>query len=355
MKWQVFKNIYFTKGYNRTLIFDSLKSDVNFIPNEYYDELVQLDFCFEENLINVELFNFLKENEYIFTINQHIENLFPSPLKIIPHPYKIGIAVIELSHKMAKSLNKLHDKNVQECNFGQFNFVFSDFSNKQSIDLFVDFILKYEVDVIELTLLEEFNLSEKLFDAIKDINRIFIVNNLSKKSVKDNSSKFKNRMYGNIDIKSLKLSPDMSTYLDSEKYHVYFYNKVFFGRDTEIKNSNETKEVFGYLSEIPNFDIDSILEKEKFKFYWYVNKRESLICNQCEFRRICNDNRLPLKVKGSNEWTHEMECYYNPFISKWSDEEGYLSLKDSNVSIEDGKLILVESFLKDINQKLWEI
>jgi hypothetical protein len=355
MKWQVFRNIYFTKGYNRTLIFDSLKSDVNFIPNDYYDELVQLNFCFEENSLNEELFNFLKENEYIFTTNQHIENLFPPPLKTIPHPFKIGIAVVELSYKMAKNLNKLHDKSVQGFNFGQFNFIFSDFSNTESINLFVDFIINYEVDVIELTLLAEFNLSKKLFDAIKDLNRIFIVNNLSKKNIEDSSSKFKNRMYGNTDIKSLKLSPDMSTYLDSEKYHVYFYNKVFFGRDTEIKNSNGTKEVFGYLNEIPDFDIDSILEIEKFKFYWSVNKRDSLICNQCEFRRICNDNRLPLEIIDSNKWTHEMECYYNPFISKWSDEEGYLNLKNSNVLIENGEVVFDETFLDDKNQKLWGV
>ena len=94
-----------------------------------------------------------------------------------------------------------------------------------------------------------------------------------------------------------------------------------------------------------------IINQPNFKELWNIRKEHTLICKDCEFRRLCVDNRIPHKI--NNRWTHSTECEYNPYISKWNFEEGYLSLKDSGVELVNGELLIDKEKLDLINNRLW--
>jgi len=68
---------------------------------------------------------------------------------------------------------------------------------------------------------------------------------------------------------------------------------------------------------------------------------------------MCVDSRVPLK--GDGEWYHETECRYNPFISKWDDEPGYLNLSDSGITVSAAGNEINKTKLMREFKKAWSI
>ena len=68
--WQVYQNVFFTPGFNRTLVFDSLKLDINFIPNELFHKLKNSNFLIYEDSFDKEDIEYLLSKDLIF--HQHL-------------------------------------------------------------------------------------------------------------------------------------------------------------------------------------------------------------------------------------------------------------------------------------------
>ena len=100
-------------------------------------------------------------------------------------------------------------------------------------------------------------------------------------------------------------------------------------------------------------DFKKIIKDKEFTKYWHSKKNDTLICKDCEFRNLCSDNRVP-HLNSKNVWTHSQECEYNPYISKWNDEEGYLSLHDSGITILNDDINICSEKLNKINETLWD-
>jgi hypothetical protein len=349
---QIFNNIFFCKGYNRTLIYDSLKAEIYFIPNFYYDFLYSNNFIFDKNEIEDNFFTYLVDKEMIFESNDDIKNYFPKMNDDSEIPYDIITMVIELSEINAYNLYKL---NLTKTNgsIPHFNFIFSNFTSLETINLFAEFVETNEADTFEITLLDGFCFSDELFKSIEFVKKIIIVNNFSNIKITDPSVN-KNRFYKEIDNINLKLSVNLLTYFESDKKHVYFNKKMFIGKNSEIKNSFETNEIFGYLDKIIEPNVKSIINQSRFQYFWDAKKEETLICNVCEFRRLCVDNRIPVNIKG--RWLHKKECDYNPYISKWENEEDFLSLSECGVkqNIKKAEIIINIDKLNKTNSIIWE-
>ena len=84
------------------------------------------------------------------------------------------------------------------------------------------------------------------------------------------------------------------------------------------------------LSENLSSEIEVMLLSEEYRTITERSKDDILICQVCEFRYMCNDCRIPQKNL-DGEWFYKDECTYNPFISKWNHEAGFVSLADSGV------------------------
>lgn len=352
--WKVQQNIFFSKGYNRTLIFDSLKGLIKFMPNELYTSLSEKKFLFKKNDIELEYFQFLKRNNLIFSDKKKILKRFTNIDTDFSINFDFGICVIELSESSSNNLYKLIDKDDNYTGINQFNFIFGAFTSISAITSFIDFIHKYEVDLIELTFIEGFEKSDFLFSKLNNINRMFVINNFLKDDIALKDSPHKNRTHASIDTKSLKIFPNLYSYFESKFYNIYFYNKIFIGRNSEIKNSNNSEYIYNKLENLAVLDIKKILKDKEFTKHWYSKKANTLVCKDCEFQNLCSDNRTPLFNSKDNYWHHEQECEYNPYISKWNDEKDYHNLESSGINFSSNGVELNHTLLNKIINKLWE-
>lgn len=341
--------MFFCKGYNRTLIYDSLNAKINFIPNHYFELLKSTDFFINRDDIDKDLFSFLWEKELIFESNEELRKCFPSFNEDVEIPYDIITVVIELSEINGSQLSKFNEDGVNGT-IPQFNFIFSEFTNIKSVESFADFINENEADTFELTMVEGFEHAELLFKLLETVKKIISINNFSTIKIVDNSI-HKNRFNNNVDEISLRISPNLLTYFESSKFHVYFNRKLFIGKDSEIKNAKETDKVFGYLKDMQSISIKDLISQNEFKEFWDVKKDDTFVCSDCEFRRLCVDNRIPINEK--NKWKHNTECNYNPYISKWQHEEGYLSLSECGVRSELNEFYVDSEKINRINFQLW--
>ncbi|MVO07678.1 hypothetical protein GOQ30_00705 [Flavobacterium sp. TP390] len=342
--YQFFKNIFLTKGFNRTLVYDSLTSKIHFFPNDLYDQLLLNNFRIDKK--NNEVFEFLNKKGLLQKISDDLVDCFIDLDDEIQIPYDIATLVFELSGSSSKNLYKLKNQNIL-----QYNFIFADYTSLKSIELFVDFINECESDTIELTFLNGFVYSKHLFELIKSVKKIILLNNFAGIKI-DDPSTHKNRYLNSWNDIHFRLSINFINYLESLKHHTYFNKKVFINKDCEIKNSQETKEIYGNLNNDNSFDIAKVFKNPTFKKLWSIKKEDTLVCQDCEFRRLCVDNRLPIKIK--NNWVHEEECNYNPYISKWSHEDGFKSLKELDIITKNGYLEMNKEKLSLITNELWE-
>lgn len=348
---QIFKNFLYTKGFNRTLIFDTLNANIHFMPNELYDFLVSNKFKIDDD--NIEILEFFENLNMTFSVKEKLKNNFSVMNKSFKQPYEILVSVIELSSFNSKSIYKLISKN-NNGKICQFNFILSNYSSLESIKIMLQFINECESDSFELTILQSFKFYDEVYDMIKTTKKIITINNYSEEKInKFGNDAANNRFINNTDTFNLKICRDVQTFFESEHHHVYYNNKIFIGKNGEIKNTVECDYVFGNINKLKTIDFSKIKSNKNFTKYWNTKKKDTMICQMCEFRNLCVDNRLPL-IDNKN-WYHEKECEYNPFISKWDFEEGYYNLENTKVKIQKNKLFIDKDYIESLNYKLWNV
>ena len=84
-----------------------------------------------------------------------------------------------------------------------------------------------------------------------------------------------------------------------------------------------------------------------------IKKDNIEVCKDCEFRHICTDCRA-FTDSNSRPNARPSKCQYNPYISKWSHEEGYKTLEECGVisnekefSIDHQKIAINNAMLKE--------
>ncbi len=156
------------------------------------------------------------------------------------------------------------------------------------------------------------------------------------------------------DIHYPKFTTSFNLFTESQKFNTYLNKKLFIGENEEIKNALESDKIFGYLDKLDSIDdLKEIIKSSQFQKFWNISKDLIDICKDCEFRHICVDNRIPhQRLQGG--YYQINECNFNPYITKWINEEGYQSLQECGViSNEKGFSIDHEKIAK-INALLWD-
>ena len=69
---------------------------------------------------------------------------------------------------------------------------------------------------------------------------------------------------------------------------------------------------------------------------WYIRKDNIDVCQNCEYRYICTDCRAFIKDP-NNIFSHPLKCTYNPYIAKWKDEDGWISVEQWRSENKDMK------------------
>ncbi|WP_421751011.1 grasp-with-spasm system SPASM domain peptide maturase [Croceimicrobium sp.] len=144
---------------------------------------------------------------------------------------------------------------------------------------------------------------------------------------------------------------DMELFIEAQSHHSYFNKKLYINSKGELRNAPECAEVFGNLHEINR--PKEILNLPGMGSLDQVAKSKVDICKDCEFRYMCVDNRVP-KNRGNEQWYHSSPCNYNPYISKWNDEPGFLSLEECGVISNEQGFSIDEDKITSLNQRIWQ-
>lgn len=140
---------------------------------------------------------------------------------------------------------------------------------------------------------------------------------------------------------------------ESRDHNPYFNGKIYIDCKGLIKNAPETELSFGNINNIESVQqLKEIVSLPEFQKYWRITKEKIDVCRDCEFRRMCINDKLP-KQRTDGSWFHTSECDYNPYIARWKREDGYVPLTDSGVSVYESGFNIDIQKLNSIIEKLW--
>jgi hypothetical protein len=164
----------------------------------------------------------------------------------------------------------------------------------------------------------------------------------------------KNLDINNVEIDLTLFNLNIHHYTESLKFNTYLNRKVFIDLEGHIMNAPQLSISFGNINDMDTFsDFKKVVQSETFQELWYSNKSSCEICNVCEFQNMCTDARIPLK-RTSKSWYFEKECNYNPFISKWKDDKGYMNLYDCGVKSNSKEFSIDYEKINKIKAQIWD-
>jgi len=141
-------------------------------------------------------------------------------------------------------------------------------------------------------------------------------------------------------------------YTESLRYNSYYNRKIFINLQGDVSVGPLSNKFLGNLYE-QGFDWNTVLKQKDIKVIWELHKDKISVCKNCEFRHMCVDSRIPKKHSDGTEWYHNTECNYNPFIAKWKGEQGYKTLSESGIKVEEKGLSIDYEILNSVLSELY--
>ena len=136
-------------------------------------------------------------------------------------------------------------------------------------------------------------------------------------------------------------------YIESVTKNSFYNKKLFTDVEGFLKFSPYSDVKIGHADKIDLIEVASL---KKIQYLWNGPKSMIDVCKDCEFRNMCLDSRLPVSTISGRRY-HISECSYNPYICKWRGEEGYASLGECGIIVnESGMNIQEDVLLERINE-----
>jgi len=343
-------------GFNRAIIYDLGRKDYHFISKAHY-HILKTDGFINFNSISdeserSELIDFLLSLEVIFEVaSAREEKRFPKISKALHHTNQLTHAVVHVnvSKNFIDFIRPHHLQNLS---------IISAQIDDEVINAIKSFA-HLEIDGIYLYI-EKFD-AESLAKYEQELARqpaVFSVNFFGADSPHTN---LKDNIYYNFftenfeDYQQLltvdKLFVNQDFFLEAYNKHSYYNGKIYIDQSGNIKNGLNNILSFGNINLMGYDEFQHTINGYPFLELGNLNKKETLVCQHCEFRYMCTDIRVP--EKGAEYWFHQLECVYNPYISKWNNEEGYLDLKASGITVSASGCKINKAKLSETFNKIW--
>ncbi len=362
----VSKDCLIVNGYSRSIVYDLTRQDYHYIPNSL-SKIVQnniVDFNAELQKISDELkpvfienIQILDELDLLIWDSEH-ENLtcFQNIDFIYDTPNKITNLIFEESPQNLLSQSLISQLNSIDCQHIEIRCF-----NKDSLSLIPDFFENTRVLSVDIvTDLKTLNESEidNFLNSDPRIRKLILFQSekykhihfektgadivfIPKKYNKDNSD------CGTI-CTSL-FSIDVLLVTESLNCNTCLNKKMSIGLNGEVKNCPSMPDVYGNIN---SNSLSQIANNNDFKKFWKIKKDDIQVCKDCEFRHMCTDCRA--YRDSENIYSHPLKCNYNPYIAKWSDEEGYRTLSECGIISNENGFSIDHDKIAIINNELWE-
>ncbi|MBO4738702.1 MAG: hypothetical protein J5606_03985 [Bacteroidales bacterium] len=345
---KLFSDILVVDGFQRSLIQDYNRKKTFFIPLELSDLIKRYDGKISINQINklkkhkqkniyIEYYEFLKENDIIFIVEDSLQNLFPKISKKYELPFNIDCLTILLSNINYTIIYKAFEKglfNTIAC----FSITCCDEVHLKDIHALIDIISRSEARYVKITIQKDRHLTYK--------NSLLLIEYIDI-SIKYNF--FQEIVY---QIKYPKFSNIFALYIESLYYNPYFHKQIFIDYDGAIKNTPETEDV-GFNIKFINKEstFEKIVNNSSLKRYDKITKDKIEICKVCEMRYMCINNKVPQK-KGQY-WYYQTSCIYNPFICKWADDENFVPIEECGYFDKSFRFVPDYEKIDLLNKTIW--
>ncbi len=390
----VLKNItscLVTKGFSRAVIIDSQRGDYRIVPNSLIEFITEMQFktkdeiyslakTVEEKSIIEEYLDYVEEMEFSFWCPKQVVHNFSDILLDWDCPSIIQNAIVSVSSKtdIANIISQLAELGCFHIQLRLLSYYSLDdidrllyhFENSifTSIEICLEYIELLELDDIKSLLNKHTRVHSIVFYNAKRENSLYSLNEYQR--IIFYSAKIITHESADIGINQFE--PNITFYTESILHNTYYNRKVcidergfirnsphlpwHYGNvsDTKISNAviNEGTES-GFFVKYSPAKIDFEVAKPAFNSLWNVNKQLIDVCKDCEFRNMCLDARCPLQRKDGS-WFYTKECNYNPYICKWLGEEGYRTLAECNIVVNETEFYVDEIKLEAINKRLWQ-
>lgn len=341
------------EGFLRTAVYDLQANDYFFVHNGVQDMITNTDLS--------ETIQQLISERAIFEKPSRVQVKFISAEEY-DYPSSITNAIIEVDGNksiddLLNHLEMLKCYNVQWVYKGKSSDLYQFLDN--SIDKIQHSIIKY----CEIVLDErDFNIVRPLLTRKRfpELGKIFL-HSASSCSYSTNNSEQPHIIYFDSDgaynthqyNKSIHFFVvNYLLYMESLRYNSYYNRKIFINLLGNVSVGPLSDSFFGNVYE-QGFDWSTVLERKDIKVIWELHKDMISVCKNCEFRYMCIDSRIPKKHSEGTEWYHDTECNYNPFIAKWKGEQGYKTLSESGIKVEEKGLSIDREIMESVLSELY--
>lgn len=326
------EEVRIVRGYNRSVLYDLNRQDFQFVPTEFSALVKKIEGVNLPELSESEQiwYDKMVQEEYFFLINKSIFPHFKTLSLDWEHPSYIMNAIVHDSNYLGKSIQLV-----------------------ESLICKYLLVIVEDVERIEKIMIQYF--SESNFHKVDFlVNKTFDSETLTELY-------FKFPVLGIVkqgivnEIRETKIVNINSRYfMETQKFNAYFNRKIYFDIDGNLKNAPECTEAFGNIKEIENKEaLKEIISTASFQKYWNVGHDSISNCSECELRYMCFDSRVP-KQRKNGEWYHETECEYNPYISKWKDDNGFHSLSECGIIDNADEFSINHNQVSKINAEIWK-
>lgn len=338
-----YANILSIQGYKRSLLCDMQKNRLFFIPNIIFDILDRKRIIINDikRLYNYELddaidkwIDFLIKNDLgFYTYNT---KLFPNLDAKFYYPGVISNAIIDYS-KIENFQNLKQNIFIQLDNLGckAVQIVLRCFENNQLLEILklADETGIESIEIIFIDNLIDFQekyLKNILINNVK-IKRVIIFSSDIKKETivlkNDTIIQYSTNQYLSENcgsISPIHFVNNIVFFSESKCFNNCLNHKISIDVYGSIKNCPSMNTSFGNIREI---SINEAICKPGFTDLWGIHKDDIDVCKDCEFRYMCIDCRCFIK-NPDDIYSQPAKCGYNPYVAKWSNEEGYITVDE---------------------------
>lgn len=334
-----------------TLIIDLDTNSYTSVPNILIDDFNKLSKSNKE--INHPLLQFLLSKNIIYKCDLKLKKRIEQKHNI-ETPTIINDLIVDLNQKNAIIFDILYVLNIEAVGI-----LIDDILTINLIDKY----LKESTQKISIYLHNEQSLKfiTDVINSYQNIVEVYLFNCEKLQEIELGGIKVTYLNYGYNDlissdlIDSYSFSVTKRNYFESDKANTFFYKKIFVSKEGYVGNTPNFSDVNVSLNSLVNIEsFIEFLSSKQFQKYWHTPKTKIQICEYCEFNRICIDKRTP--IHNGKVWYYESECNYNPFISKWLGDDGYIDLKNTGVSfVETQGYFLEKVKIKSKIREIWGI
>ncbi|MDR2064575.1 MAG: grasp-with-spasm system SPASM domain peptide maturase [Prevotellaceae bacterium] len=340
--FKLFSDCIPVKGFMQSIIYDLGRNKYTIIPNDLHEILTKFDgqtlssikdYYTGNDLVINEYFNFLYEQEYIFWCNKKDIVNFPLLVFEWDYPGYISNAIIILYNNSNFNFKTI----ISELSYlGCRNIIIhiKDNIEMDYVNVMLEIFKKYPYKHIDIFIpyssaSNDISILENICLYNTTINTIIIYNTPFEKKIQSDKLSWniiftKTKKIDYNFISKNKFSTNINTFSEAQNYNLFFNRKLIISSLGYILNSINTDD---NKYNIYNKTLKDIIKEDGIRNKWNINKDRLLICKDCEFRYMCIDSRDPIEI-GNNQWKFNTECNYNPYIAKWKDECGYITVEE---------------------------